>query len=137
MTECLDKIRGQIIEGIGGNPFGLAKDFSLACELGYGQFIWQSANYLGDASPAALSSEASTKTVPQVTGAVDGPDSARDAQSQQDSPPGSGTDADISAPPASFMPDDPDREAKWLAMTLKQKRMFAGTGTPKRTKTKP
>jgi len=45
-TECLDKIRGQIVSGIEENPFNLADDFDLACELGYGQFIWQSANYL-------------------------------------------------------------------------------------------
>jgi len=45
-TECLDRIRGQIIAGIGGNTFNLTEDFDLACELGYGQFIWQSANYL-------------------------------------------------------------------------------------------
>jgi hypothetical protein len=45
-TECLDKIRGQIVTGIGGNTFNLAEDFDLACDLGYGQFIWQSANYL-------------------------------------------------------------------------------------------
>src|SRR5581483_5257817 len=44
--ECLDKIRGQLVAGIGGNGFNLAKDFDLATELGYGQFIWQSANYL-------------------------------------------------------------------------------------------
>jgi hypothetical protein len=45
-TECLDKILAQINTGIGGKPFSLAEDFDLACELGYGQFIWQSANYL-------------------------------------------------------------------------------------------
>lgn len=45
-TECLDKIRGQIITGIGSNSFNLTEDFDLACDLGYGQFIWQSANYL-------------------------------------------------------------------------------------------
>lgn len=45
-TECLDKIRGQIVAGIGGNSFNLTEDFDIACELGYGQFIWQSANYL-------------------------------------------------------------------------------------------
>jgi len=45
-TECLDKILAQINFGIGGNPFNLTEDFNLACELGYGQFIWQSANYL-------------------------------------------------------------------------------------------
>jgi hypothetical protein len=49
-TECLDKIRGQIVAGIGGNPFNLVDDFDLACELGYGQFIWQSANYLKEES---------------------------------------------------------------------------------------
>lgn len=46
MTDCLEKIRDQIKVGIGGNPFHLADDFDLACYLGYGQFIWQSANYL-------------------------------------------------------------------------------------------
>lgn len=32
-TECLDKIRGQIITGIGGNSFNLGGDFDLACDL--------------------------------------------------------------------------------------------------------
>lgn len=45
-TKCLDKILAQINTGIGGNSFNLAEDFNYACELGYGQFIWQSANYL-------------------------------------------------------------------------------------------
>lgn len=45
-TECLDKIGAQLLAGIGGNGFNLAEDFELATELGYGQFIWQSANYL-------------------------------------------------------------------------------------------
>ncbi|MDN2699287.1 chromosome partitioning protein ParA [Janthinobacterium sp. SUN073] len=49
-TECLDRIRGQIVAGIGGNSFNLSEDFDLACELGYGQFMWQSANYLNDAA---------------------------------------------------------------------------------------
>lgn len=62
-TECLDKIRGQIVAGINGNSFNLAEDFDLACELGYGQFIWQSANYLnvsvtdGNASPIATQTD--------------------------------------------------------------------------------
>lgn len=45
-TECLDKIRGQLVSGIGGSTLNLTEDFELACDLGYGQFIWQSANYL-------------------------------------------------------------------------------------------
>lgn len=44
--ECLDKIRGQLVAGIGGTGFNLAEDFDLAMELGYGQFMWQTANYL-------------------------------------------------------------------------------------------
>ncbi|MBC2771009.1 chromosome partitioning protein ParA [Pusillimonas minor] len=62
-TECLDKIRGQIVAGINGNSFNLAEDFDLACELGYGQFIWQSANYLNvsvtddNASPIATQTD--------------------------------------------------------------------------------
>lgn len=60
-TECLDKIRGQIVAGINGNSFNLAEDFDLACELGYGQFIWQSANYLNvsvtDGNPSTIATQ--------------------------------------------------------------------------------
>lgn len=61
-TECLDKIRGQIVAGINGNSFNLAEDFDLACELGYGQFIWQSANYLNVSATDASASPVATKT---------------------------------------------------------------------------
>lgn len=53
-TECLDKILAQINAGIGGNPFNLVEDFDLSCELGHGQFIWQTANYLKEAEGSAL-----------------------------------------------------------------------------------
>lgn len=45
-SECLDKIRNLLVSGVNGQPFKLTEDFDLSCELGYGQFIWQSANYL-------------------------------------------------------------------------------------------
>ena len=61
-TECLDKIRGQIVAGINGNSFKLDKDFDLACELGYGQFIWQSANYLNDSVTDGNPSPIGTQT---------------------------------------------------------------------------
>lgn len=58
-TECLDKIRNRLINGIGGRPFNLTEDFDIACELGYGQFIWQSANYLNASdSPTVLEHDA-------------------------------------------------------------------------------
>ena len=49
-TECLDKIREQLITGIDGEGFDLIEDFDQSCELGYGQFIWQTANYLKEES---------------------------------------------------------------------------------------
>lgn len=58
-TECLDKIRGQIVAGIGGNSFDLSEDFDLACELGYGQFIWQSANYLKEEAVESIQLDSS------------------------------------------------------------------------------
>ena len=48
--KCLDKIRSELQEGVDGMPFNLDEDFELACKLGYGQFVWQSANYIEDDS---------------------------------------------------------------------------------------
>lgn len=41
-TECLDRIK-KLLED---NGFNLTEDFENACEFGYGQFIWSSANYI-------------------------------------------------------------------------------------------
>lgn len=41
-TECLDKIKKMLED----NNFNLTEDFDNACEFGYGQFIWNSANYI-------------------------------------------------------------------------------------------
>lgn len=77
-TECLDKIRGQIVAGIGSNSFNLDEDFDLACDLGYGQFIWQSANYLNvgdtpvDERPmTALASDGNEEPHPLFMGTED------------------------------------------------------------------
>jgi hypothetical protein len=44
-SECLDKIRTQLVN----DDYSIIDDFDLACgELGYGQFIWNSANYLNN-----------------------------------------------------------------------------------------
>ena len=47
-SDCLDKIRTQLVN----NDYTIIDDFDLACEFGYGQFIWNSANYLKDDDPA-------------------------------------------------------------------------------------
>lgn len=41
-SDCLDKIRAQLVN----DGYTITDDFDLACEFGYGQFIWNSANYL-------------------------------------------------------------------------------------------
>ncbi len=41
-SECLDVIRNLLEE----NQYGIVNDFSKACEMGYGQFMWNSAEYL-------------------------------------------------------------------------------------------
>ncbi len=43
-SDCLDKIRTQLVN----HNYTIIDDFDLACEFGYGQFIWNSANYITD-----------------------------------------------------------------------------------------
>ncbi len=43
-SDCLDKIRTQLVN----DDYTIIEDFDLACEFGYGQFIWNSANYIKD-----------------------------------------------------------------------------------------
>ncbi|MGI2014859.1 hypothetical protein [Shewanella oncorhynchi] len=43
-SDCLDKIRTKLVN----DDYDIVEDFDLACEFGYGQFIWNSANYLKD-----------------------------------------------------------------------------------------
>lgn len=43
-TKCLDHIAQMLSDA----DYGIVKDFQLACETGYGQFIWNSANYLDE-----------------------------------------------------------------------------------------
>ena len=46
-SDCLDKIESQLVD----EDYSIVEDFNLACEFGYGQFIWNSANYLKDDEP--------------------------------------------------------------------------------------
>jgi len=45
-SECIVKIREQLEQG----GYAIVGDFDLACKFGYGQFMWNSANYLKDES---------------------------------------------------------------------------------------
>ena len=55
--KCLDKIEALLAKGVNGNSFNLKEDFDLARELGYGQFMWQSANYLNESNSFNNSSD--------------------------------------------------------------------------------
>ena len=44
MEKCLDPIRMLLVN----NDFNLDNDYERACEMGYGQFMWCSAEYIGD-----------------------------------------------------------------------------------------
>ena len=125
-TECLDKIRGQIVAGIGDNRFNLAEDFDLACELGYGQFIWQSANYLNDsatdtnvlaASPSAGTTNADSTAQVQP---IDRPSSQT-------------ADVDLSQPPKNYMPDAKGRTKKWTDTSERNKKMWIDSDKHKKS----
>lgn len=74
-TECLDEIRKQLATGGMLEPFeNLLGDFDLACELGHGQFIWQSANYLS-AEKDFQATAGVPETTPDVPGTEDTPPS--------------------------------------------------------------
>ena len=47
-TRCLDRIRELLSEGIDGEKFSIEEDFNLACNNPFGQFIWNSANYIAN-----------------------------------------------------------------------------------------
>lgn len=91
-TECLDKIRAQIVTGIDWG-FNLDKDFDLACELGYGQFMWQSANYLNDTV-----TEIQTRAVPELA---------------------KGQPGHHEEPPTFFLKDERDQDKRRRAWNLK------------------
>jgi len=127
MTECLEKIRDQVNVGIGGNPFHLAEDFNLACELGYGQFIWQSANYLTESAtdPSTAATDANAGGAEESGGIDAVPASAPTAidapKRQANVAPAAEENAD---PPDGFMPTDPSRNAKWVRLSKAKKQKY-------------
>lgn len=122
-TKCLDVIRGQLNTGVDRKKFNLDKDFELALELGYGQFIWQSANYLDDKETGMAQSdkEMGVNTLPSSSPVGDNgpaaPDSAKPLVAQDGTPPGA------------FMPSDPDRISKWSRLSeAKKQKHFTSKG---------
>ena len=98
--KCLDRIRDIINVGIDNKKFNLDEDFNLACTLGHGQFIWQSANYLNE-NEADTESAASNSTTIATDDATTEPKSV-DANSSSNN-----------EPPSWFRPKDTKRKDRW------------------------
>ena len=47
-TKCLDQIKSILSQGVNQKPLAIIEDFNLACNNPFGQFIWNSANYILD-----------------------------------------------------------------------------------------
>jgi hypothetical protein len=104
-TDCLDKVRTVLADHRYND---IIDDFNLSCEVGYGQFIWQTVSFLQEPKTPA-------KLVQEPT-----PDGG-DGLSPGD------------APPAIFMPDDPDRGNKWSKLNQKKREKYLTPegGTPR------
>lgn len=108
---CLNSIHDQLVEHcqIRGvrEEHSLLQDFEIARgDMGYGQFIWQSAEYLQDSGIGIT---------PRDT--AEGDEAGGEMQSE--------APQELTSPPGSYHPDDPERDEKWSKLTAVQKRMFA------------
>ena len=97
---CLKPIEDMLSEKIHGQSFNLVKDFDLACRLGYGQFMWQSANYLNEDVESSSVVEQS-ELMPEIASEKADVDATRDANR-----------GDV-VPPEWFRPSNPKREIMW------------------------
>jgi hypothetical protein len=114
-TACLDRIRSQLIEGVRAKPFALVKDFDHACEFGYGQFIWQSANYLTD---TGTSSQEVAAASAQAAGTQETDSEVKTIESKEFT----AASIDLSQPPSGFKQDDPNRVKEWNALSPETRR---------------
>lgn len=71
-AKCLDKIQA-LLEN---QKFNLGADFSRACNIGYGQFIWSSADYIDDGDIAGTSVADAADAADAAEAAGENPDTA-------------------------------------------------------------
>ena len=115
-TECLDKVRALLAE----DKYEILDDFDLSCEFGYGQFIWQTVSFLQE----PVSSKQPERTQPSETGSI-ARDGERPTEGKRTSKrERSGVGPTSGSPPAVFMPNDPDRTAKWKRLSHKKREKY-------------
>lgn len=103
---CLKEIRTQLNAGIDDKPFDLDKDFELACVLGHGQFMWQSANYLNEDAEENASAE--KENAPEGRSDDSTVDPGENMSPRND---------EGQTPPDWYRPDDKSRIARWNRMS--------------------
>ncbi len=103
---CLKEIRTQLNAGIDDKPFDLDKDFELACVLGHGQFMWQSANYLNEDVEVNASAEKDNAPEGSSDDSTSDPDENRSSRNDEGQ-----------TPPDWYRPDDKSRIARWNRMS--------------------
>jgi len=84
-THCLDLIQAQLVDG----GYSIVDDFVLATKLGYGQFMWCSANYLSpeESAPDPSISQTSTPDSPEDSvGSDEAVDSTENATEIEQTP---------------------------------------------------
>lgn len=104
---CLKEIQTQLNAGIDDKPFDLDKDFELACVLGHGQFMWQSANYLNEDVEVNASAEKDNAPEGSSDDSTSDPDENRSLRNDEGQTP----------PPDWYRPDDKSRIARWNRMS--------------------
>ncbi|MBR0191052.1 MAG: hypothetical protein IJQ31_03190 [Thermoguttaceae bacterium] len=98
-TQCLDKIQGLLNIGVKKRRFNLIDDFENACELGYGQFMWMSADYLNQEMEESVKNESGKE------------DDENASDESEDIP-----------IPNWYQPNNANREKMWNSLTLKAKK---------------
>ena len=113
--DCLEAIRTHLNTGIDDKPFDLNEDFMLACELGHGQFMWQSANYLSKDEDSTPSSENASEG---------SDDDGQNTESSDESASMSPSNTEKQTPPDWYRPKDKTRITRWNKMTREQQQVI-------------
>lgn len=109
---CLKEIRTQLNAGIDDKPFDLDEDFTLACELGHGQFMWQSANY--------LSKDEDSNSSPENASEGSDDDDHSTVSSDESESVSLNNNEEQTNPPDWYRPEDKTRNARWNKLTREQ-----------------
>lgn len=114
--KCLNPIGALLRKGVEKQPFNLDEDFELAQKLGYGQFMWQTANYLNE-DEGKRTHEVQSVNV----------ESSEDDASCDDSKKTASPDSEKLPPPEWYRKGDEQRVLRWNRLTVEQRNKMIET----------